>query len=99
MGLGDYNEDKRIINHIDGNGLNNKKINLEICDTLYNCQSIRKPNSNLGCVYFDNSGKRVKRWKACITINKKVISKRFETEEEGKKWIEEQTQSYIASNS
>ena len=88
MGLGDYKDDKRIINHIDGNGLNNVKSNLEICDCLYNSQSFRKHNSNIGCVYVDTSMKRVKRWKAYIVINKIKHQKRFLTEEEGKIWIE-----------
>ena len=89
MGLGYYKDDKRIINHIDGNGLNNKKSNLEICDTLYNSQSFRrnKEYANTGVVYYDTSMKRVKRWRACITINKVRHHQRFLTEAEGYEWI------------
>jgi hypothetical protein len=89
MGLGDYKDDKRIINHKDGNGLNNKKENLEICDTLYNSQSFRRHHgsANIGVVYFDTSMKRVKRWKACITINGVKHVARFLTEDEGRQYI------------
>lgn len=90
MGLGDYQDDKRIIDHKDGNGLNNKKENLTICDIRYNSQSFRRHHGshNVGVVYFDTSGKRVKRWKARIVVNGVNHQQRFLTEQEGKDWIQ-----------
>jgi len=90
MGLADYKDDKRIIDHKDGNGLNNKKENLIVCDIIYNSQSIRRHHGtrNIGCVYYDTSMKRVKRWKACIVIMGKKYQQRFESEEEAKSYIE-----------
>jgi len=83
IGLGDYKNDKRIINHKDGNGLNNTKKNLEICDCMYNSQSINRINEkrNKNC-YFENDPKRKCKWKAVIKIFGKSTSKRFNTEQE-----------------
>lgn len=89
LGLGDYKDDKRIVDHKDGNGLNNRKENLVICDTLYNSQSFRRHHGeqNVGCVYYDTSMKRVKRWRAMIVLNGVKHQRRFLTEQDGKDWI------------
>lgn len=81
--------DKEIINHKDGNGLNNRKANLEICDHLHNSQSFRRMNStlNIGCVYFCYKQPGNKQWRACITINRKMFQKWFATEAEGREWV------------
>ena len=81
--------DKRVINHIDGNGLNNQRANLEICTNMYNTQSINKPNSNKGNVRFLKDYCRQKPWRAEIRINKVRHVKYFATEQEGDKFIEE----------
>lgn len=70
VGLPPFTKSKQIVNHKDGNGLNNKRENLEICDACYNSQSVRCPNKNEGCVYYDTTMKRKKRWRANIIINK-----------------------------
>ena len=82
MGLGDYKDDKRQVNHIDGNGLNNKKSNLEICTAMYNSQSFRQPNRICKRYYHENDPKRKCKWRVTIIINGKTQRKRFMTENE-----------------
>ena len=86
MGLDDYKNDKRIIHHKDGNGLNNQKENLEICDMMYNSQSCRMKR-NKGLVHYDSSMKRIKVWRAQITIMGVRHQKRFEKKEEAEDWL------------
>ena len=88
MGLDDFKKDKRVIHHKDGNGLNNKKSNLEITSILYNSQSVNK-KTQIGFIYFEKNTektKRVKQWCFQITINKKRHRKRFLTKEEAEKY-------------
>ena len=83
MGL--ENGDKRMINHIDWDGLNNQKSNLEICDQKYNLQSINT-KKNFGCIIIDKD--RSKKYRACVSINKKKYSKRFYTKEEAQAYLD-----------
>jgi len=83
MGL--ENRDKRVINHIDGNGLNNTKCNLEICDQKYNTQSINTKKS-FGCISFREN--RKKQYSSELSINKKRYFKCFYTKEEAQAYLD-----------
>ena len=80
------NGDERIINHIDGNSLNNQKSNLEICDQNYNTQSINT-KKNFGCITIEKD--RSKKYRAEVTINKKKYQKHFFTREEAQAYLDE----------
>jgi len=84
--LGLENGDKRMINHIDGNSLNNQKSNLEICDQMYNTQSINTKR-NFGYIYVRKNGRK-KKYEAQVTINKKTYFKRFYTTEEAQAYLD-----------
>lgn len=70
-----------VIDHKDGNGLNNQKSNLRICSHPQNMMN-RKPNKNgvsrYKGVYYD---KDAKRWRAGVALNNRTYSVgRFKTE-------------------
>jgi hypothetical protein len=92
LGLGDFKNDKRMVNHKDGNGLNNKKSNLEISNAKHNSQSFRQPNRKCENISFEKNTEKIKRkkqWRFIIVVNGKKHRKRFLTKEEAIEYKEE----------
>jgi hypothetical protein len=73
-----------IIDHINGDRLDNRKVNLRIANALINAQnsSVRKHSSiYIGVGFY----KKLKKWRSRITVNKKLINiGLYETQEEAR---------------
>ena len=73
----------KTVAHKNFNGLDNRKSNLRIGSWTQNMQHTRSNKNGFKGVFFSNAGKRIKRWMAQITINKKSIYLgRYKTKEE-----------------
>jgi hypothetical protein len=65
-------DDERDLDHIDGNGLNNQKINLRFCSHRQNHQN-RKHHKNTSSPYKGVSWHYSGKWKSQIMVNGKVV--------------------------
>lgn len=77
----------KIIDHINHDTLDNRKINLRICTYQQNNQNKQlccKNSSGYRGVSYDTNNKR---WTGQISINKKNIRKHFKTKEEANEWV------------
>src|SRR2546429_607790 len=70
MGLGPWKEDKRVIDHSDGNPLNNLRSNLRIATTSQNNANIGKLGKGKTSLYKGTHfNKATQLWRSSIVIN------------------------------
>lgn len=101
MGL--INGDGKIVDHIDGNGLNCKKLNLRICSHAENMRNAKPfgkskfkgvSEHKVKSKYTLISGEKKEStinvyWRGSLSVNKKRFEKNFKTEIEAAKWYNE----------
>lgn len=64
----------QLMDHIDGNGLNNQKSNLRICSAKENCRSFKLKRKNASSNFRGVSWcKTRKKWRSQISIDRKTI--------------------------
>ena len=67
-------EKNMFIDHIDGNGLNNQKINLRICSSAENTRNHRKISNLLTSKFIGvHLHKKTNKWRAGVRFNKNLI--------------------------
>ena len=81
------------IDHINGNKLDNRKVNLRLCTNQQNSRNKYKNSNNTSGykgVYYD---KERNKWRGCIQHNGKSIKspKRYNTPEEASQWYQEKS--------
>jgi hypothetical protein len=73
--------DHLVVDHIDHNGLNNRKENLRICTFAENCRNIRSTASKTSKYKGVHWNKRMKKWAAQITFENKTYHLGYFTNE------------------
>jgi hypothetical protein len=82
--------DERVVDHLDGNGLNNRKSNLHVTSQLDNQQPWRLINTtrNHGSIFNIKRTNRKKPWRSCIYIYGIRYSAWHATEQEARDYNE-----------
>ena len=70
-------ENDEVINHIDGNKLNNKLINLERCTQSHNVKEsfrlgLQKPSNEKPILQYDLNGNFIKEWKSGCEVSRQL---------------------------
>jgi hypothetical protein len=80
----------KILDHIDGNGLNNVRANLRVVNRSQNCMNKTVSRKGMSSKYKGVSFRKDKnRWRASIFFNGRAIEKSFKTELDAGVWYNE----------
>lgn len=76
------------VDHVDSNGLDNRRDNLRLCDqSRNNCNSRRRVDNTSGEKGLSFDGSR-KRWKAAVQIEGRAVQRRFLSRREAEAWLQ-----------
>ena len=91
-----------VIDHLDGNRLNNKKSNLRICTVQENNMNLRMSRRNTSGykgVYFINNKRNSRKWRAMISLDgRKLHLGYFERPDEASSAYEEAAELFYGDN-